>query len=177
MLKYILLGFLKYRPMTGYELKTAMDESTMHFWHAYHSQIYTTLRKLEAQGLVVSEEEAGEDRLNRRTYTLTDAGRADLKAWLDTPLTETVPEKEDLLLRLFFSADRDKADVIDELRFQRQLHQRKLEQYQRFAGQPLGDTPDAPDQPFWAATLRFGVEYERMYLSWLDETIHTLEGL
>src|SRR5215216_1138048 len=106
MLKYILLGFLKYRAMTGYELKSIMDESTMHFWHAYHSQIYTTLRKLEADGLVSSELEDGYDHLTRRTYTLTEAGRTELSAWLNTPLTETVPEKEDLLVRIFFSAER-----------------------------------------------------------------------
>ena len=45
MLKYVLLGFLNYTPMTGYELKQFMDESTANFWHAKQSQIYTTLKK------------------------------------------------------------------------------------------------------------------------------------
>jgi len=54
MLKYILLEFLNYRPMTGCDLKKWIDQSTAHFWHAYHSQIYTTLRKMEADGLVQS---------------------------------------------------------------------------------------------------------------------------
>ena len=47
MLKYALLGFLKYESKTGYELKQTMDKSTGLFWHAKQSQIYTTLKKLE----------------------------------------------------------------------------------------------------------------------------------
>ena len=54
MLKYVLLGFLNYTPMTGYELKQFMDESTANFWHAKQSQIYTTLKKLEEEGMLES---------------------------------------------------------------------------------------------------------------------------
>ena len=177
MLKYILLGFLKYRSMTGYELKSLMDESTMHFWHAYHSQIYTTLRKLEAEGLVISEVDEGDNQLNRRTYTLTETGRAELMEWLNSPLVEAVPEKEDLLVRVFFSAARDRQSVIDELRFQRQIHERKLAQYQRIEVDPIEESASESALPFWTATLRFGVEYEKLYLAWLDETIESIENL
>jgi PadR family transcriptional regulator AphA len=182
MLKHILLGFLNYRPMTGYELKSLMDESTMHFWHAYHSQIYTTLRKLEEQGLVTSELEEGDDKLNRRTYTITDSGRADLRQWLDTPLTDIDTVKEGLLVRTFFSGERGKEDVADELRFQKQLHQRKLEQYQRLteahieAIMPADAERAAQQIPFWSATLHFGIEYEKMYLNWLDTTLQIIEA-
>src|SRR5215510_9112051 len=98
MLKQILLGFLNYKPMTGYELKTSMDESTMHFWHAYHSQIYTTLRKLEEEGLLSSEMLEEDGSPTKRLYTLTDAGRKDLLAWLGHSLTELPDVKEDLLV-------------------------------------------------------------------------------
>lgn len=181
MLKHILLGFLNYRPMTGYELKSIMDESTMHFWHAYHSQIYTTLRKLEDEGLVTSEMETGDDKLNRRTYTITEAGRADLREWLNTPLHEVVPVKEDLLVRMFFSGERDKQAVIDELRVQRLLHQRTLAEYRNLTEETMleiipKDKERAKQHlPFWESTLRFGIQYEELYLQWIDETIRILE--
>lgn len=191
MLKYILLGFLSYKPMTGYELKSIMDESTMHFWHAYHSQIYTTLRKLEEDGLLISDLEDGDDKLNRRRYTITETGLADVRTWLDQPLTEVVTVKEELLVRLFFSAQREPSAVIDELRFQRQLHQRKLDEYLNLAaghmvGQLINENTQHADEensagiamhiPFWTATLRFGIEYEQSYLRWLDETIAMVEA-
>lgn len=181
MLKHILLGFLNYRPMTGYELKSIMDESTMHFWHAYHSQIYTTLRKLEDEGLVTSEMEPGDDKLNRRTYTITEAGRADLREWLNTPLHEVVPVKEDLLVRMFFSGERDKQAVIDELRVQRLLHQRTLAEYRNLTEETMLEIiPEDKERavqhiPFWESTLRFGIQYEELYLQWIDETIRILE--
>lgn len=178
MLKYILLGFLSRRPRTGYELKSVMEQTTMHFWHAYHSQIYTTLRKLEEDGLVVSELEDGDDKLNRRRYELTDAGRADLKQWLDTPMSEMDHVKEGLLVRVFFSDGRDRQAVIDELSFQRQLHQHTLDEYRQIERHlPEGEAAQVREIAFSASTLRFGIAYEQLYLRWLDETMATIQQL
>ena len=47
MLKFTLLGFLNYTPMTGYELEGWVNASTGNFWHAELSQIYKTLKQLE----------------------------------------------------------------------------------------------------------------------------------
>ncbi len=54
MLKCALLGFLNYRPRSGYDLKQLMDVSTSNFWHAKQSQIYATLKKMEKDGLILS---------------------------------------------------------------------------------------------------------------------------
>jgi DNA-binding PadR family transcriptional regulator len=181
MLKNILLGFLNYGPMTGYDLKSLMESSTMHFWHAYHSQIYTTLRKMEEEHLVESELEDGDHPLNKRVYCITPQGRAALQAWLQTAMVETSQVKEELLVRVFFSGDRDRRDVLAELEVQRQLHQRQLDTYLalRHAPLSLADVPaDLLERHgvFWAATLRFGIEYERLYLKWLDETIQMFQS-
>lgn len=180
MLENILLGFLNYAPLTGYDLKQIIDQSITHFWHAYHSQIYTTLRRLEDQGLVTSQVESGDDALKRRRYTVTDAGRAALKEWLDKPLTEMAPIKEALLVRLFFSAQRSREEVLNELRFQRVLHQQQLEFYQHIATKGFDHKTHhgvdlSEEAHFWQATLRFGLMYEEMYLRWLDDTITSLD--
>jgi DNA-binding PadR family transcriptional regulator len=182
MIKYILLGFLNYQPMTGYEIKQTMDHSVSHFWHAYHSQIYTTLRQMEADALVVSEFLHSDGQPDRLVYSLTDAGRAELKAWLDQPLTEMSPIKEELILRLFFSAGRDKNSVLAELYLQRKLHQKKLNEY---LGMTTGDIEEnakthpemKKDAIFWRMTLNMGIGYEKMYLEWLDQTILQIEQM
>jgi PadR family transcriptional regulator, regulatory protein AphA len=179
MLKYILLGFLQYDPQTGYELTQILAESTMNFWHAYHSQIYTTLRKLEEQGLVESETDAAESGLSRRVYTITAAGRADLEGWLALPMMEADQMKQTFLVRIFFSGTRDIEDVKHELRIQRDLHQQKLAEYQNtipaFIQESAGGRAELADHMrFWAATLRFGVLFEETYLRWLDETLAAL---
>ena len=71
MLKYVLLGFLNYRNASGYDLKQLMDVSTSNFWHAKQSQIYTTLKKLEEDGMVASHIEPQESRPNRKVYEIT----------------------------------------------------------------------------------------------------------
>lgn len=184
MLKYILLGFLNYQQMTGYDLKRAIDNSTGHFWHAYHSQIYTTLRKMEQDGLVTSVIDDSDEKLERRIYEITNLGQSKLKQWLGKSLTELPPSKDSLLVRLFFSGSRSSEQVLNELKFQRQLHQQQLETYQQIKPEadPQSESPGNSidfdrEAKFWRMTLEFGLAYEKMYLNWLDETIAKIEAL
>ena len=194
MLKYILLGFLNYQPMTGYDLKRLIDSSTGHFWHAYHSQIYTTLRKMEQDGLLTSVIDDSDEKLERRIYQITNLGQSKLKQWLGKSLTQLPASKDSLLVRLFFSGLRSPGEVLNELKFQRQLHQQQLEVYQQIktdehtAPSPVNSeftrqTPQADyidfecEAKFWHMTLEFGLSYEKMYLNWLNETIAKIESL
>ena len=113
MLKYALLGFLNYLPMTGYELKRYYDVSANYLWHAKLSQIYTTLKKMEEQGLLTSEVVAQESRPDRRVYTITEEGRAELRQWLAEPMTRLHVHKEPLLLKFFFSAHKLPSRISD----------------------------------------------------------------
>lgn len=175
MLKFILLGFLNYAPMTGYDLKSRMEGSTAHFWHAYHSQIYTTLRKLEKDGFLTSTMMDEEGSLTKREYQITEDGQEELRVWLQESMTEMPRVKEELLVRLFFSAQRDKEDVVDELRAQRQLHQQTLAVFESIdIGHEHDELADR-DAFFAQRTLDFGIQYQQMYLEWLDETITLLD--
>ena len=179
MLKYALLGFLNYQPRSGYDLKQLMDVSTSNFWHAKQSQIYTTLKKLEKDKLVISHIEPQENRPNRRVYEITAAGQADLGEWLSQPLMTIDPRKETLLLKLFFSAQLDPQVILTELRLQRNLHQAELEKYKSTTKDVIrqfaASTDMADDAQLWETTRRFGELYEEMYVRWLDETIEVLE--
>ena len=177
MLESILLGLLRYQPMTGYELKTMIDHSTGHFWHAYHSQIYTTLRKLESEGLVSSEEVQSEgSKLKPRIYTLTPQGEESFQTWMNASMTEISQIKEPLLVRTYFSADRPREEVLAELRLQRELHLRQLEEYRGIRLDPAACPPEIRHAvPFWQATLDFGLAYEELYLGWLDQQITRIE--
>ena len=81
-----LLALLAKEPAHGYELKLALEQT---FGHAYPSpnigQIYVTLKRLEQDGLVRSEDVEQTTRPNKRVYELTPAGRQALRAWVDEP--------------------------------------------------------------------------------------------
>lgn len=180
MIKYILLGFLNYSPMTGYDLKQFIDESCGHFWHAHHSQIYTTLRKMEKDGLVNSHFEQQESAPDRRVYTISTKGKQDFHFWLNTTLTEASPIKEELLVHTFFSAQRDPQDVLTELRLQREKHLQKASVYQKIQSHLHCEPPQFPgaeqETKFWHLTLKMGMRYEEMYIAWIDEAIQMIEG-
>ena len=179
MLDFALLGFLNYSPMTGYELKQNMDGSTSHFWTAKLSQIYTTLKALEKKGWTQSTIQTQEDRPDKRIYTITDEGRANLQRWLAEPLKET-SSKNTLLLKLFFAAQTDKRTILALLHLQKNVHQHQAEYYRtetrNLIQSILQRNPDLEkDGIFWEAARRYGELFEETYVKWLDETIHSLE--
>jgi DNA-binding PadR family transcriptional regulator len=100
-LGYIILGLLGSRPMSGYDIKRAFDQSLATYWNAGHSQIYTTLKALAGRRLVTSELIYQEGRPNRRVYSLTPAGRDRLDLWLAEPVPPRYT-KDEFLTKLFF---------------------------------------------------------------------------
>ena len=103
-LRYIILGLLWARPMTGYDIKQAFDRALASYWNAGNSQIYTTLKHLSHAGLVESEIVVQTTRPNRKVYSLTQAGQRELERWL----YEDVPDrfnKDDFLAKLFFCGE------------------------------------------------------------------------
>src|SRR5262249_13249301 len=81
---YIVLGLLEAcEPATPYDLKQVAKQSTMHFWHVPHTQIYTECARLGEAGLL-SETREHEGR-RRRVYRLTDRGRDAMARWRADP--------------------------------------------------------------------------------------------
>ena len=81
-LEYAILGFLNYKPMTGYDLKKAFDDSVRHFWYADQSQIYRTLNRLNEKDWVSRDVIEQDTRPDRKEYSITDSGREALRQWL-----------------------------------------------------------------------------------------------
>src|SRR5579859_996507 len=103
-LRYIILGLLWARPMSGYDIKQAFNRALASYWNAGNSQIYTTLKNLSDAKLVDAEVIVQKSRPNRKVYCLTAAGEAELNRWLQ----EDVPErfsKDDFLTKLFFCGE------------------------------------------------------------------------
>ncbi|MBZ0293028.1 MAG: PadR family transcriptional regulator [Anaerolineae bacterium] len=183
MLKFILLGFLSYRPLSGYDIEHWMRVSTGHFWHVKLSQIYTTLKKLEAEGLVRSEIEPQADRPDRRVYTLTDAGMVELDQWRSEMLVEMDSKKDTLLLKVFFASPdaSQKESLLAQLRLQLDLHQKQKQRYEEETPEAIAGfierQPElAPHSKLWDLTRRYGVLYEEGYIQWLQEAIQMIEN-
>ncbi len=74
-LRYILLGLLSKKKMTGYELNQSFKNEIGEFWQAKHSQIYPELAKMEEQGIIQHQVEITGEKLEKKVYELTEEGR------------------------------------------------------------------------------------------------------
>ena len=125
-LRYIILGLLGARPMSGYDIKQAFDRALASYWNAGNSQIYTTLKSLSSADLVEAEVIVQKSRPNRKVYRLTPAVQAELDRWLQ----EEVPERfsqDDFLTKLFFCGETTDEVTLQHLLEHRASLRRQLE--------------------------------------------------
>ena len=81
-----LLALLSRGPAHGYELKRDFEAAFGTVWGALNiGQVYTTLARLERDGLVAAREVEQDDRPNKKVYALTGAGREEIQIWLSEP--------------------------------------------------------------------------------------------
>jgi DNA-binding PadR family transcriptional regulator len=84
-MRYPFLALLAQRPSHGYELRQALEHRFASLLPPMNAgQIYTTLGRLERDGLVTGHD-VEDDSRNKRIYELTETGRAALAEWLSTP--------------------------------------------------------------------------------------------
>jgi DNA-binding PadR family transcriptional regulator len=114
-----LLALLAKEPAHGYELKLALEQT---FGAAYPSpnigQIYVTLKRLEADGLVRGEDVAQDSRPNKKVYELTRAGRDAVAAWVDEP-ADGPRVRDDFFVKLILAPRAGLADRMELINRQR----------------------------------------------------------
>lgn len=100
MLKYALLALIAREPRHGYDLKSAFEEAMGGTWPLNIGQIYTTLSRLERDGLVESTVVEQDVRPNRKVYRITQEGEKELDRWLAQPLALGPPLRDDLYVKM-----------------------------------------------------------------------------
>jgi len=170
-----ILGLLSWKPMTGYELKSALDSSVSNFWSESFGQIYPELQRLAGQGLVTSAGEGEGTGKTRRRYAITEAGREVLKSWLAEPPKHRPPRSE-LLLKIFFASQGDLAEIIKHVEESKRIYSDKLAAIQNKADALEKKYPSHPDLPFWLITLSNGRYSYAATIAWCDETIEALNN-
>jgi DNA-binding PadR family transcriptional regulator len=180
-LEHAILGFLDYRPMTGYDLKKYIDQSVAHFWSATQSHIYKALEKLEAQGFAESHVVPQEGRPNRKEYRITKTGRAEMNRWLAAPLPPA-PVREAWMIQLFFAHPLSDKQIAHLLSVRRETLGRTRDELLRVQAETRARPTDGPPQikriqALWLLTLDYGIHYYESELAWLERTIQAVPSL
>jgi DNA-binding PadR family transcriptional regulator len=156
-----LLTLLDRQPMYGYQLRQEFEASTGATWPLNVGQVYTTLSRLERDGLVEAAAEGGAESESQRVYAITAAGRAEVRAWFATPVRHAAPPRDELAIKLALAVRTPGVDVHAVVQAQRTATVRALQEYTRAR-------EAAADDLSWllvADSLIFAAEAE---IRWLD---------
>ena len=168
-LRYALLGALADQPRTGYELLKHFQQSLAYAWPASHSQIYPELARLLEAGLI---EQTGSGARNSKTYAVTDAGIAEVRAWL----RDTAPDRRvrsDAALRTFFLWLLEPAEAREQLEGERGYWQGVHDEFVRIREEPTGRNKKA--RAFRIA-LEGGIRTVEARLAWLEDALAEIES-
>ena len=161
MLRFALLALLARSDRHGYELKAAFEELLGGTWPLNIGQVYTTLARLERDGLVTCHVQPQDNLPDRKTYSLTELGWAELTAWLAAPAEEVVNLKGESFIKVVLASLVDGADLPSLLMGQREKH-----------FQALADLADVRDRADLNPVTRLAVEAAMLHLEadlqWLD---------
>lgn len=112
-IKFAILGFLSWQPLTGYDLKKVFADSVFVYWSGNNNQIYRTLMQLHKEDLVTNEVQHQENYPSRKIYTITEKGLNELREWvLSSP---ELPEIRNTFLIQLAWADQLQPNELDSL--------------------------------------------------------------
>ena len=122
MLRYVVLGLLGAEPRYGYELKAVFEAFLGGTWPLNIGQVYTTLSRLEREGLVAAEVVTQDQAPDRKVYALTAEGRAELDAWLTSVEVGPVRLRDEFFLRIAVRSLTDPTGAAALIQAQRAAH-------------------------------------------------------
>jgi DNA-binding PadR family transcriptional regulator len=175
-LGYALLSLLTRGPATGYQLTQQVKAPLGHFWTARHSQIYPELARLAAAGWVDSVEQAGPGPRAKKTYAVTPAGLAALRAWLVIP--PTAQPRSEITLKAYAATSADPAAMAALYTELADRSTRLLAEYEQDAERMRAAGQDDPAHPRFGnyAVLMMGIESQRgvhRWARWLAACLRT----
>jgi DNA-binding PadR family transcriptional regulator len=118
--RHALLGLLSEGPKYGNQLRQEFEARTGDVWPLNVGQVYTTLQRLERDGLVESDDGAADGPQN--AFRITVDGEAELNRWLRTPPDLTSPPRDELVIKVLIAVQMPEIDVHEVL----QVHRRYL---------------------------------------------------
>jgi len=166
------LGLLSRGPMSGYDLRKRVERSVGYFWAPAKTQIYTVLPRLVDAGLATRREVAQSGRPDKQVYRITRAGRAALRAWLNRGPIEPVPDRNPMLLKLFFGDAGDRDALAEQVRERRAEGEKLLT-----ALDEIERTLDRSErEDFYPSLTRlWGRMWGEALVRWADEVLERME--
>jgi DNA-binding PadR family transcriptional regulator len=127
--RHALLGLLSEGPKYGLQLRQEFEARTGDVWPLNVGQVYTTLQRLERDGLVESDDTAEEG--PQKGFRITPEGEAELAQWLHTPPDLSSPPRDELVIKVLVAARMPGVDVSDLIQSHRRYLVELMQQWTR----------------------------------------------
>ena|SRR5487761_24072 len=119
--RHALLALLSERPKYGLQLRQEFETGTGEVWPLNVGQVYTTLQRLERDGMIESDDPDGaEDAGPQKAFHITEEGREELGQWLRTPPDLSLPPRDELVIKVLVAMQVPGVDVREVI----QVHRR-----------------------------------------------------
>lgn len=164
--RHALLALLSEKPQHGYHLKSEFERRTGATWPLNIGQVYTTLQRLERDGLVRAQQ-PGDD--GSVVYGATDAGTAEVSSWWLSPVDRTAPARDELAIKIALAVTVPGVDVPRLIQRQRNATLTWLQQLTR-----LKARPDETGDLAWSLVverLLFDAEAEARWLDHVEAAV------
>ncbi len=178
-----LLGMLSLRPMSGYEIRQAIEGSIGNFWRESYGQIYPTLKRAGRRRAWprrrLSGEEAGRRGpcAGRTRYALTAEGRKRLRSVAEDALDRAGSAQRDAAEDLLCGAGVTGGWLGGRWRPLRSGTVRELERFAGIRRWLKKERAGHPDRPYWEMTLEFGRAESEAYVRWSERMLGRLDAM
>ena len=163
--EFSVLGLLSHGEHSGYDLKKAAEAGVGYVWTAAKSHIYAVLPRLVEDGYATTRRVAQERRPDKQVYRITARGRRALKEWIEETPTASDPDRNPLLLKLFFG-DHSSPEVLAEQVRERREAMEQLKAELNEIDARLGES----ERDFYSnLTRRYGHRYADAIIRWAKE--------
>src|SRR5689334_3236014 len=176
-IRQAMLAILEQGPMYGYQLRAEFEQRTGETWPLNIGQVYTTLTRLERDGLVevvghggADETDEAADGSDRQhvSYRATEAGRGEVSEWFATPVPRTQPPRDELAIKLALAVTLPGVDVGTIIQRQRTATMAALQDYTRLKRTGRAARPEEPADLAWSLVLDALVFDAEAEVRWLD---------
>lgn len=166
--EYVILGMLMFEPMSGYQIRNLIKQTTQHFWAESDGQLYPALRRLNEQGdiHILS---ADEEKRRKVTYNITESGKQRFQNWVALP-AKTNSVRNEMLLKLFFAGFNDKASILKQLEAEQLEIEINLAML-KTESESVSNEPNEQHDFFWLSTMTYGKVILQAKLVWCQQTI------
>lgn len=173
---YAILGMLAIEPMSGYEIRQTMRQSTENFWSESDGQLYPALAALNKRGLVCCKTVESAGNREKKVYRITAKGSTELRKWLFEQ-AEKQSIRSEFMLKLFFGANVSAEINLDHVQAHRYQVKSGVARLNDTKKSVTEEEKDSQHLPYWLMCIDYGIKIAQAKLAWCDNTISILEKM